>query len=346
MWRSVALLSLAVVIVISASFFLPSAPDAIAPGDRLDIQAEYWEYQIKKHGPEHAREMFNTWAGSLPDSTTDSRHVLEHAYGDAMYNALGSAGITYCSYDNSFGCWHQYMVRVMAADKTTAPDELFNECVAVSDGYDYSCTHSLGHGFMGIEEEYTKEARDRAIEKCDRSKYTNDDNIFFGCINGVIHEYYGAFVKLKSGSAFNTVTPEKDGVLSLCDGLARDARMICVRRLPDWWSGDPHKRVVLSDIEKLANTCARARDDLGSDIGLCYFGLGKKMYFSGIGDVACEQMSDNLVEVEWCKHGAGTSAFFPEDLHAYKELQCDANPEQCIAFIRSVARVNYGVSAD
>lgn len=155
----------------------------------------------------------------------DKAHTLAHIIGALLYDKKGLDGLTYCTADFNYGCYHGFAGRVIELHGTSGVEMLLDTCAKLS--VRSECEHGLGHGILA----YLGDGKlSEALGMC--PPYTGTD--VSGCHSGVFMEYLLDTLRRDEGGQPLPVTteePERPCNVDIPDRF----RSACYYVLPSWW---------------------------------------------------------------------------------------------------------------
>src|SRR3989344_3237697 len=137
--------------------------------------------------PVGAYAEFLKTANALPYSDA---HSLAHIVGAILYDREGIAGLSNCTNDFAFGCYHGFAGGVIEKRGITGVGEFTEACKRQEDVTD--CEHGIGHGllaYLGSDELID------ALELCPQVP----SGTVGGCYNGVFMEYFLSILQHDEG---------------------------------------------------------------------------------------------------------------------------------------------------
>ncbi len=268
----------------------PSAPLSI-PELREGI-----DVSIHTLGPERAYSAFKK---EYQGEDANTLHTYAHLFGEELYAIGGLSGVAACDSDFSFGCFHGFFTKAVAAEGLDVVPRLDDACRDTSAERHLPCQHGIGHGIL----EYVGHASAiPALEACRR--IPNLDPIG-GCASGVFMEYNVPAVLTEDGMFEVEPRPlDSAAPYDLCPSLSQDFQRSCFHELPQWW-----EEVYGMDFERLGQLCSVIPDE--ENRYACVSGLGSVIAITTVFDVsktaaACDALSDSVaacrVSAAWAVH--------------------------------------------
>lgn len=128
----------------------------------------------------------------LKKSTIKNRidtHTLGHLIGYKLYDQKGLSGITKCTPEFTYSCFHGVIISAFVTEGISVANKLAVICAsdpAKSDLYQM-CYHGLGHGAVA----YTNYNLEKAIEFCKEKRLDKYNNLAYkSCVAGAVMETY------------------------------------------------------------------------------------------------------------------------------------------------------------
>lgn len=276
--------------LIAYVFFVHLNPREEVPGSYQD-QMQYWSKYFDTYSAKKAYAHFIDVA--TKQSYTDA-HTIAHIIGDELYRRQGEKGITLCTSDFGFGCYHGFSGAVLHDRGLSMVAQLGAVCEEMKDGAYLGCIHGIGHGilaFVGVDE------LQKALEACKPAQRALPIG---GCLGGVIMEYNFHTMQSENGielrdfSAANAYQP--------CVDIEAEFKAACFYEQPSWWHASMESRGGVSHLDmfrRIGELCAKIPETENRDI--C---------FRGAGNVAGPR-SDYVAAVmrDWCSQMPSQAAF-------------------------------------
>ncbi len=222
-----------------------------------------WE-DIFDRTPADAYGEFIKTANTLPYSDA---HTLAHIVGAILYDREGLAGLSYCTNDFAFGCYHGFAGRVIEITGSAGVGNFAEACKAQKSATD--CEHGIGHGLLAYLGDGGLVA---ALELCPPAERESVG----GCYNGVFMEYFLNTLQRDEGKGIrppNSSEPEGPCKSS----VPRKFQPACYYELPAWWraweanGGAPYEK----QFKAVGERCALVAD---SDLQtVCFEGAGAQI---------------------------------------------------------------------
>lgn len=248
----------------------------IADTEGLDAA---WKYVITTYGQDNAKQI--------------EAHDFAHYVGQLLFEKKGLTGITICTTDFAFGCYHGLLDRAFRDDlKSLSQAEKACRVVGPPKSGPYSsCIHGIGHGVASF---YKDQDLNGALTTCD----TLPEGAPQFCYDGVFMEF--------SRDALDDFYKPKDPIYP-CDSVGPQYAYACGRNLPSVMMSRFHM-----SFEDIAKACQRSQvRDIRSS---CFTALGfQTLYSSGSNTTEmiklCETLNDREFEFE-CKSAAAGELIF------------------------------------
>ena len=180
-----------------------------------------WEDTFNR-APADAYAEFIKTADALP---YNDAHSLAHIVGAILYNREGFAGLSHCTDDFAFGCYHGFAGSVIEKTGIAGVGEFSDACknqenVTV-------CEHGIGHGLLAY---LGSDTLTGALELCPQVPSGSVD----GCYNGVFMEYFLSTLQRDKGVPMLTLDSKfPEGP---CEhDVPEKFRPACYYELPAWW---------------------------------------------------------------------------------------------------------------
>lgn len=144
---------------------------------KVSDQVQYFKQLSDSAGAAYAYEVLRR----LPSDDSD-KHLFGHIIGNELYNEQGLEGLSICTPEFTFACYHSLIGQAIGALGLDDIGEINQKCLALKDVG--SCEHGVGHGIMaaiGYKDPVS------AVAVCDSIEKGNGFNR--PCIEGVIMEF-------------------------------------------------------------------------------------------------------------------------------------------------------------
>jgi len=273
--------------------------------------------QIAQEDPKKAwkylKDAYKNENGSI-----GSVHDLAHLIGGLLYSSYGFEGLSFCSQEFAFGCYHGFLDKAFAKNLDHLLDAE-NACLELNTNDNLSgpaqgCIHGIGHGVASY---YLTENLQEALKTCKKLIVGNQY-----CSDGVFME----FARSAPDSFYH-----KDDPLYPCDQLENDDLYAnaCGRNQPALLFNRFHMSP-----EEIATVCGSSESR--SFKYACFTALGYSLVTSTSGDVAkitsgCQSIQDSEFMVNCLEAAAGNMVFqqitgWPEKSRAV----CQALPSKFV----------------
>ncbi len=311
----------------------PAPKDTLKPTSEKSAIGNTQEYNaIKKIADESGVEA--AWQNVIDTYGKDNSKQLEahdyaHYVGQLIFEKKGLIGITLCTADFAFGCYHGLLDRAFRTDLSSLQDaEKACQQVGKSGSGPYaSCIHGIGHGIASY---FKNTDLKEALKTCE--KLPEGATQF--CYDGVFMEF--------SRDALDTFYKASDPLYP-CNTVEPKYTYPCGRNQP---------AVLMNRFQKSYDDVAKAcQKSSVRDLKIaCYTALGFQTVYLSEGNAEkiiskCESMHDKEFEYQ-CKSAAAGELIF-QDMQDWQEnssLICDSlsgtDKEACHTYITSIQK-NY-----
>ncbi len=194
-------------------------------------------------------------------------HDLAHFVGNLLYKKKGIDGLSNCTSQFAFGCYHGFLDTAFAQSLEHLSDAE-KTCLSLGpplSGPNASCIHGIGHGIASF---YNTTNLPNALSSCD--KLTEGEQF---CYDGVFME----FVRGAGKNSYKESDP-----LYPCNTLEKKYVFACSRNQPNVWMDRFH-----FSSDKIIQTCLKALD---TDF--------KNACFDNIGFTLTRVHSQNINEIQ------------------------------------------------
>ena len=185
----------------------------------------YWKLRIKKVGAEKA---YAELGEKNRTRTPNEAHMRAHAFGAALYETLGEAGAAVCDTRDSYGCFHEFMTRLILAEGIGKLSSLYKECDSHPPDVRGSCLHGMGHGIVAYVG-YTKDDLEKALALCDS---VGAVDVLNGCYAGVVMEYND---RVAINGSLSDIRPFRGDLFEPCRTISTKYLGACILGQPAWW---------------------------------------------------------------------------------------------------------------
>jgi hypothetical protein len=152
----------------------------------------------------------------------DKAHVLAHIIGELLYDTEGFNGISYCTDDFNYGCYHGFSSRAVERDGETIIETLLASCGESA----IDCEHGMGHGLLAY---YGDQNVNKALQRC----IPESDPANGGCRNGVMMEYLLNTMRKADARTLMPYDPEAPD--SPCQAIDAEYKPNCYFELAALW---------------------------------------------------------------------------------------------------------------
>jgi hypothetical protein len=253
------------------------------------------------------KDAYERMAREIDSLTPDKQHTRAHAFGAALYAVEGVRGLSVCDARYSYGCFHEFLGRAIAALGLGAVNDLNDECFSVLTTSPLSCQHGIGHGvvsYLG----YTERDLIPALDIC-RDLPKSDP--IGGCYGGVFMEYNMRTMLGENGGARAVGV---NGLHEPCASFDDTYRAPCYYWQPQWWHQVFQTEHTSEEeiFSKIGALCEEAKDD--EIVRACFEGLGTITASSADFDAErsrdlCKSATDNPRNQLFCLSLAANSLF-------------------------------------
>lgn len=258
-------------------------PQAIA---KRNVE-QYWIVRIKLVGGTRAKSELDA---AISRQSRAEKHTMAHVFGAALYEADGMAGISGCTSDYSYGCFHEFFGRVIDASGIGAIEDLDMRCKESFGPAFLACQHGIGHGLVAHIGYQTRDL-ERALDLCESLP---DDDLIGGCRGGAMMEFnmhtmYGLDDAIRPYVYRNRLEP--------CASLDKKHYPACVFSLPQWWVHAIHEQTPTETTVGIYRTiggfCVESKDR-----DRCFEGIGNTIFI--LASPGPERPADPVLAVAMC----------------------------------------------
>lgn len=224
--------------------------------DALFIQQLFEEYE-----PAQAYQLFVDAYGARHPSG----HALSHLVGESLFRHAGLSGISNCTSEYGWGCYHGFAIAAFLEQGTELISRAEEICevgeVSASDSG--GCLHGIGHGILAIHGYEYDDLLDSLI-LCDTLKNTSSQS---GCYGGVFMEYNIWTMKhLTENTIAIRPLGSADEYLALCQQVPSKYSKSCYMEQAAW--------VIMHEpvFAAYGQACAQLENEQKE---YCYLGLGR-----------------------------------------------------------------------
>lgn len=180
-----------------------------------------WE-DVFNRTPTDAYATFLKTANTLP---YNEAHSLAHIVGAILYDREGLAGLSHCTNDFAFGCYHGFAGNVIEKTGINGVGEFTKACKNQESVTD--CEHGIGHGLLSY---LGSDKLTDALELCPEAPFGSVG----GCYNGVFMEYFLSTLQRDQGVPMRTLDSRApEGPCG--SGVPKRFQPACYYELPAWW---------------------------------------------------------------------------------------------------------------
>lgn len=292
---------------------------ALDVNESLSVQEEYWIEDINNRGPQKA---YASFADLIAEVEPPRQHTLAHVMGGALYKVLGNEGLSYCTDEYSYGCYHEFLGQAIHEGGIPVIEQLSSNCESILKSQSLGCQHGIGHGILGYFG-YDFNALLDALSNCE---LLGDETISRSCFGGVFMEYNTE--TLLSDQARNRAFDKELGYMYPCSSLTKSWQKSCYFWQIQWWFAlDRQKYSDIEDrVKQSAGRCALVKDEYIKRE--CFRGIGYNLpgeanYDTEAVSSLCQHISSPVGQVE-CASGASGSLLANPASASVGYTVCDA----------------------
>lgn len=254
-------------------------------------------------------------------------HTGAHVLGELLYEEAGLAGLSVCTSDNGFGCYHGFFNAAINKEGIEVLPKLDAACKEAYGQIDTRCQHGLGHGLLV----YTGyENLSDALELCT----TINSPKMGSCLNGVFMEYNFHTME-KPGEEYYREIGDISLAYEPCVSIDSWYREACYQEQSHWWA-----EVFGGDFAMIGALCEQIIKQ--EERAACFQGTGETIttkigyYYDSVLEICNALPTKDAAEL--CRQGAswrfvGRSG---EDRDHYIQL-CDSlsseRKESCMSLL-------------
>lgn len=303
--RRVALVLLVTAVIGGLTVIWWRSGHAVRPIVRsLGEQEAHWAERIRDIG---GKQAYAEFARDVDALSPAKQHESAHAFGAALFAVEDTSGLPVCDARFSYGCFHEFLGRAIAAHGLATVKSLNQGCVDSLVESPLSCQHGIGHGiiaFLG----YDDTALRKSLDECRALPYNDPIG---GCYGGVFMEYN---MQTMLGTEARIRQPSKPAdMYEPCASLPEAYKVSCVFWQPQWWHSGVFQGEATDEVfAKLGENC---RGMIASDKDLlrtCFEGIGNIVppaaQFDGKRAAElCDATSPRAIERLYCRSLAANS---------------------------------------
>ena len=290
-------LTLLGVVLVAGALILTAHTRVSAPPNMHDTNAQetYWSARIQSVGGPAAYAEFAKYVSHLD---AGDQHVLAHTFGAALYATSGLGGITVCDSRFSYGCYHEFVGRAIAALGIGVVNQINASCMSIAGSN--ACQHGIGHGILASLG-YAAGDLAKTISLCTKLP---GGSFIDGCYAGSFMEYNMRTMIQLSGDERSVGT---GGLLAPCTSYTGNPQLSCALLQPQWWG------VILPGLEHIQGSPLFARmGELCSEytgaavVRKCFEGIGQMAgaladYTPVASRILCDASSHNAGDRLYCR---------------------------------------------
>jgi len=293
----------------------------------LATQEQYWIDAINDWGP---KEAYSAFAALVSDVTSSRQHTLAHVMGGALYETMGTEGLSYCTDEYSYGCYHEFLGQAIQEGGIPVIEALSSSCELILKSQSLGCQHGIGHGILGYFG-YDFDALEDALSTCES---LGTETISRSCFGGVFMEYNTQ--TLLSDQARTRSFEPALGYMYPCSSLAGEWWAPCYFWQIQWWLALEHQEhpELSMLVDKMAERCAMIQNDYVKRE--CFRGIGYNLpgeagYDAAVIGALCQRIAYEIGVVE-CSAGAAGSLLAHPGSASVGYTVCDGLSESDMAY--------------
>ncbi len=301
------------------------------------VQEAYWKGRISAVGPVRA---YSEFGNAVQDLTPQKQHEDAHAFGGALYQIAGVGGLSTCDARFSFGCFHEFLGRAIAALGLGSVGSLNEGCIEALGAGSLSCQHGIGHGVLAYLG-YTGDDLNKALRIC---KDLPHNDPIGGCYGGVFMEYNLQTMLGTEGR----IRPPTSDMQAPCDSVADAYKTACYFWQPQWWRQNFFVAGMTDDDRAYAAAGVLCAQVPAPYTRTCFEGIGNiapsDAHFDGARTrTLCEDASSDPTDRLYCKSLAADSLFVGADAKEDATAVCADLPADqyryCIVYASNSANI-------
>jgi hypothetical protein len=226
---------------------------------------ESWRNRFANEPVAEAYAAFVEEASSM---NYDDAHFVSHVIGEIVFERMGEDGLSVCTADFGFGCYHGLSGAALSAQGLSALSALADACErGRSVGFRPGCMHGLGHGILAY---LGSEKIEKALRACEPLQ--KGDTVG-GCFGGVFMEYNLNTMQSATGVSMRPLI--EDEKFEQCESVALSgAEAACYYEIPQWWDASFQERGLDTGTayQKMGEWCESVSDPAQREI--CFQGIG------------------------------------------------------------------------
>ncbi|MBI4088449.1 hypothetical protein HY418_03690 [Candidatus Kaiserbacteria bacterium] len=296
-----------------------------------------------------AAAAYEEFAAAVETLAPAEQHTYAHVFGATLFDEEDLKGVVVCDARFSYGCYHEFLGRAIAAHGLEVVPELNDGCTRALVSSPLSCQHGIGHGiaaYLGYGEDDLR----KALETC-RGLPHNDP--IGGCYGGVFMEY-NLRTMLGEEAQVREVKSETYGAYEPCRSLPSEYVTACVFWQPQWWQqalfgAETHERV-FHEMGTYCREMNRASADLTRT---CFEGIGNITAMAAEFDAhraarLCDATSERPLDRLFCRsYAANSLTVGGSGMRGDGEAVCEGLSVEslayCTAYARNEANIMQGI---
>lgn len=224
-----------------------------------------WEERFQTLGAERAYQTYLEEGRTL---SYDEAHDLAHAMGEVLYRVYGEEGLSHCTADFAFGCFHGFAGFVLETKGLSVVEMLARACDVPGRGVYLGCMHGVGHGILSY---LGSDDLREALLAC--PAYRSGEGDVGGCPGGIFMEYNFNTMQSPTGVAIRP--PGGASLTEPCEnGVPKRLQPACFYEMPSWWRAleDVQGVPEIEQYRAVGARCAEVSDEHLRSV--CFRGMG------------------------------------------------------------------------
>lgn len=198
-----------------------SGPSDVPNGATFQERVAYWREKFE-YDEESAYAQLIEYGGTL---SYDASHELAHMAGEILFEKEGMSGISRCTADFEFGCYHGFAGKALSGSGLESVAKINAACTKSEDPL--GCLHGIGHGVLAFL------GNDKLAEALTVCAALKQESPVGGCFGGVFMEYN--FNTMQSDTGIAVRPFDESGANEPCDELSDEFKIPCYFDQPAWW---------------------------------------------------------------------------------------------------------------
>ncbi len=220
-----------------------------------------WGTEIRTYGATQAYRMLLT---RYAHASNSDQHREGHAFGHALYDALGVSGFPVCGTEFEGGCIHEFVGTAIHAEGTGVVQAFDAACIEKYGPLKaVTCQHGFGHGLVSYFG-YTHKGLEDALHICSGLEEVSPVQ---GCLGGSFMEFNSRTMANGKQRAL-----DKEHPFALCESIEDEYKPACYFWSTQWLMIALYeKNFNEQTFRDVGGYCARLSDEYAVS---CYRGLG------------------------------------------------------------------------